>query len=206
LTIVVSSMKLFPAALTAATIWLILAPVAHAADDCPTAVTGRGAFIVERGEQSKTEVVFGDGAVVGATFRYRGKAYLETRQYEGLIQLDRVDKGHRTVFKPNGDLAKLFPLKPKQQISVQLEAREDGAESIVTTVSLKMTGVDSLAIGACKYDVLKFERIETRSNRKTDPIVEYYAPELKFVVAKEYRERDGRTTLIKFDRIYSADR
>ena len=150
--------------------------------------------------------MFGDGAVVGATVRYRGKTYLETKQYEGLIQLDRVDKGRRTVFKPIGDLAKLFPLKPKQQISVDLETREDGAEPVVTTISLKMTGADSLAIGACKYDVLKFERIETRSNKKSSPVVEYYAPELKFVVAKEYLERDGRTTLIKFDRIYSADR
>ena len=69
-----------------------------------------------------------------------------------------------------------------------------------------MIGADRIAIGACEYDVLKFERIEARSNRKTDPIVEYYAPELKFVVAKEYTERDGRTTLIKFDRIYSNDR
>jgi hypothetical protein len=206
LTIAVPSVKAFSAALAAAMIWLILEPAAHAADDCPTAVTGRGTFIVERGEQSKTEVVFGDGAVVGATFRYRGKTYLETKQYEGLIQLERVDKGRRTVFKPNDDLAKLFPLKPKQQISVLLEAREDGAEPIVTTISLKMTGADSLAIGTCKYDVLKFERIETGSNKNTDPVVEYYAPELKFVVAKEYRERDGRTTLIKFDRIYSVDR
>jgi hypothetical protein len=200
-------MKAFPLAIAAAMTWLILEPVAvYAANDCPTAVTGRGTFTVERGEQSKTEVVFGDGAVVGTTFRYRGKTLLETRQYEGLIQLDRVEKGRRTVFKPNGDLAKLFPLKPKQQISVQLEALEDGAEPIVTTVNLNMTGADNLAIGACKYDVLKFERIETRSNKKTEAVVEYYAPELKFIVAKEYKERDGRTTLIKYDRIYSTDR
>ena len=70
----------------------------------------------------------------------------------------------------------------------------------------RMIGTGSVAIGACKYDVLKFERIEARSGRKTDPVIEYYAPELKFVVAKEYEERDGRTTLVKFDRIYSADR
>jgi len=200
-------MKAFPVTLAATLSSLIFETVAaYAVNDCPTAVTGRGSFIVERGQESKTEVVFGDGAIVGATFRYRGKTFLETRQYEGLIQVDRVDKGRRTVFKPSDDLAKLFPLKPKQQISLQLEAREDGAEPILTTVSLTMTGADTLAIGACKYDVLKFERIETRSNKKTDPVVEYYAPELKFVVAKEYRERDGRTTLIKFDRIYSTDR
>ncbi len=34
--------------------------------------------------------------------------------------------------------------------------------------------------------------------------VDYYAPALKFVVAKEYKERDGRTTLIKYDKIYSS--
>jgi hypothetical protein len=98
-------------------------------------------------------------------------------------------------------------LKPKQDISVELDVAEDGAaEPSVATVDLRMIGAGRIAIGACEYDVLKFERIETRSNRKTDPIVEYYAPELKFIVAKEYAERDGRTTLIKFDRIYSNDR
>jgi hypothetical protein len=177
-----------------------------AAEDCPTAVAGRGAFVVERGEQSKTEVTFGDGAVVRSVSRFRGGTYLETGQYEGLIPLDRIDRGRKTVFKPRSDLAKLFPLKPRQTISVQLDVGEEGVEPSVATIDLRMIGTDSVAIGACKYDVLKFERIEARSSKKADPIIEYYAPELKFVVAKEYEERDGRTTLIKFDRIYSADR
>ena len=177
-----------------------------AAEDCPTAVSGRGAFVVERGEQSKTEVTFGDGAVVRSVSRSRGGTYLETGQYEGLIPLDRIDRGRKTVFKPRSDLAKLFPLQPKQTISVQLDVGEEGAEPSVATVVLRMICTGSVAIGACKYDVLKFERIEARSGRKTDPVIEYYAPELKFVVAKEYEERDGRTTLVKFDRIYSADR
>lgn len=161
---------------------------------------------MERGEPSKTEVAFGDGAIVTSISRFRGKAFLETSQYEGLIQLERLDKGRRTVFKPKSDLAKIFPLKPKQQISVQLDISGDGAEPAVVTVNLKMIGADNLAIGACKYDVLKFERTEARSNKKSEPVIEYYAPELKFVVAKEYKERDGRTTLIKFDRIYSMER
>src|SRR5437773_6602471 len=160
-----------------------------AAEDCPTAVSGRGAFVVERGEQSKTEVTFGDGAVVRSVSRSRGGTYLETEQYEGLIPLDRIDRGRKTVFKPRSDLAKLFPLKPKQTISVQLDVGEEGAEPSVATVDLRMIGTGSVAIGACKYDVLKFERIEARSGRKTDPVIEYYAPELKFVVAKEYEER-----------------
>jgi hypothetical protein len=197
-------MTAFLAALGEATFSLILASAVHAADDCPAAVKGRGAFIAERGEQSKTEVTFSDGAAVGSISRFRGKTFLETKQYEGLIQLDRFDKGRRTVFKPRSDLAKIFPLKPKQQISLQLDASEDGAEPYLVTVNLRMTGADNIVIGACRYDVLKFERIEVRSNKNSEPVVEYYAPELKFVVAKEYKERDGRTTLIKFDRIYST--
>ena len=195
-------MKAFLAALS----WLILASDVHAADDCPAAVKGHGVFVAERGEQSKTEVAFGDGAVISSISRFRGKTFLETKQYEGLIQLDRFDKGRRTLFKPKSDLAKIFPLKPKQQISLQLDTSGDGAEPYLVTVNLRITGTDNIAIGACRYDVLKFERIEAKSNKKSDPITEYYAPELKFVVAKEYRERDGRTMLIKYDRIYRADR
>jgi hypothetical protein len=185
---------------------LAFASVECAADECPAAIAGRGTFIVERGEQLTTEVTFGDGALVRSVSRNHGAIYLEAEQYEGLIQISRLDKGHQAVFKPRSDLATLFPLKPRQNISVQLDVTEEGVAPWVATVDLKMIGADSIAIGACNYDVLKFERIEARSGNKSDPIVEYYAPELKFVVAKEYQERGGRTTVVKFDRIYSNDR
>lgn len=199
-------MKAFPVVLGGAIFSLILASAAGAADDCPAAIKGRGAFIVERGGQSQTEVAFGDGAVVSSISRLRGKTFLETKQYEGLFQLERLDKGRRTVFKARSDLAKIFPLKPKQQISVELDVVGEGVDPFVVTVNLRMVGAGNLALGACSYDVLKFERTETDRNRKTASVIEYYAPELKFIVAKEYKERDGRTTLIKFDRIYSSER
>jgi hypothetical protein len=199
-------MKPFFVALGGMVLMLAFASPDCVADECPAAVAGRGAFVVERGEQLKTEVTFGDGALVRSVSRNRGAIYLEAEQYEGLIQISRIDKGHKTVFKPGSDLATLFPLKPRQNISVQLDVAEDGAEPWVATVDLRMIGTDSIAIGACNYDVLKFERTEARSGNKTDPIVEYYAPELKFVIAKEYQERGGRTTVVKFDRIYSTDR
>jgi len=34
--------------------------------------------------------------------------------------------------------------------------------------------------------------------------VDYYSPELRFVVAKEYREGNGRTTIIGYTRISSG--
>ena len=61
---------------------------------------------------------------------------------------------------------------------------------------------DTLYIGSCKYDILKIDRDETGARLFQN--IDYYAPALKLVVAKEYKESDGRTTLIKFDKIYAA--
>ena len=66
---------------------------------------------------------------------------------------------------------------------------------------------DTLFVGPCRYDVVKVERSESRGERPTRVInVDYYAPELKLVIAKEYKENDGRLNLIKFDRIYPIRR
>ena len=72
---------------------------------------------------------------------------------------------------------------------------------MLTQVKLTVVGTDHLMIGACKYDILKIQREETGGRRYSN--VDYYAPKLKLVVAKEYSERDGRTTMIKFDKIYT---
>jgi hypothetical protein len=54
---------------------------------------------------------------------------------------------------------------------------------------------------------LKVERSESRGDGPSRVIdVDYYAPALKLVIAKEYKDMDGRSTLIKFDRIYPIKR
>ena len=35
---------------------------------------------------------------------------------------------------------------------------------------------------------------------------DYYSPDLKMVIAKEYKKAGGATNWIKYDRIYSGDR
>jgi len=54
--------------------------------------------------------------------------------------------------------------------------------------------------------VLKVELTETRGEGKPRLSVDYYSPDLKLIIAKEYKERHGRTDLIKFDRIYPIKR
>lgn len=175
---------------------------AAAADPCPTATTGRAGFTVERGRSSNTEVFHVDNVVVRTVMRSRGRMLLETTQFQGLFQLERIDTGRRTTFKPKASLDRIFPLKVGQQASVEFEVQEGDKPPVSTKFLLNVKTKDSLYIGACRYDVLKVELTETRGERKPQLSVNYYSPDLKLIIAKEYKERDGRTDLIKFDRIY----
>ena len=180
---------------------------AKAADDCPSAKTGRTGFVVERGERTVTEVFHVEGPIVRTAMRSGGTALLETTQFEGLLQLDRIDSGRRTTFRPKSDLAKMFPLKVGQHVTAEFELQDAQARALTSTVVLKVLAKEPLFIGACRYEILKIERSETRSEQPPRLInVDYYSPELKLVIAKEYKERDGRLTLIKFDRIYPIKR
>jgi hypothetical protein len=185
---------------------VLLAPVAaNAANECPSATSGRGSYFIERSGSSKTEIFYGDGPIVRTAMRSGGRVLLETTLHEGLFQLDRVDRGQRRVYKPKSDLAKLFPLRPKQKMDVAFDTEETGAKPYVTSVKLAIIGTDSLSIGNCKYDVIKIQHTDVQRSQTNTPYIDWYAPELKLVIAKEYRERDGRTTLIKFDRIAPSD-
>lgn len=194
-------MRNFAFAAVAAVCIIALCSGSIAADDCPSAGAAKGSFVVERGPDSKTEVFYGDGPIVRSVLQYRGRTLLETTLHEGLFELDRLDRGRRHVLKPRADLGKFFPLKQKQKIEVGFDIQQDG-KSAASLVKLTVIGTDNLYVGPCKYDVLKIQRDETGARRFDN--VDYYAPALKLVVAKEYKERDGRTTLIKFDKIYSS--
>jgi hypothetical protein len=177
------------------------------AQDCPTARSAREGFVVERGERSKTEVFHVDDSVVRTVFRYDGQGVLETTQFQGLFQLERLDRGQRTVFQPKADLAKLFPLKPGEKKTATFEVKGATGTSTTRTVALSVKPGEEMYVGSCKYRVLKIERNEALNGAEPRFInFDHYAPELKLVLAKEYREGDGRTTLIKFDKIYPLKR
>jgi hypothetical protein len=177
------------------------------AQDCPTARSARDGFVVERGERSKTEVFHVDDSVVRTILRYDGTTLLETAQFQGLFQLERLERGRKNVFRPKTDLGALFPLKPGKSPTVAFEVGEATGSTTTRTVSLSVKPGEDMYIGPCKYAVLKIERKEALGDAPPSFInFDHYAPELKLVLAKEYRERDGRTTLIKFDKIYPSKR
>jgi len=175
-------------------------------EDCPTAKSAAAGYIVEREARSKTEVLFGDGPVVRTIMRYDDKVLLETTQFQGLFELDRLDRGRRAVFKPKSDLAALFPLKAGKAATVEFDV-EGAGRPPTSTIQISVKGTDTLYIGRCKYSVLKIERSESRGGGPFGShATDYYSPELKLVIAKEYRDSDSKTTMIKFDRIYPIQR
>jgi hypothetical protein len=192
--------------------WLVAAALSTyasafaAAQDCPTAQTGKLGFVVERGEQQKSEVFLGDNGIVRTVMRYKSTVLLETTQYQGLFQLDRLDNGRQTKFEPQSDLKKLFPLQIGRNVGAKFISEANG-QHCTLSVEMAVKGPDVLYIGPCKYNVLKIERSESRS---TDPPrfvhTDYYSPELKLILGKEYRENNGGTHIIKYDRIYPMKR
>lgn len=190
---------------------LILAAVALAllpvepsiAQDCPTAANGKRGFVVERGGQQVSEVFHVDGGIVRTVMRYGGKTLLETTQYEGVFSLERIDRGRRLVRKPKTDLASLFPLKAGKKVVAVFELTDFNGKISPDTIVLAVKGTDQIFVGPCKYSVLKIEESESRGEyapRGTG--MNFYSPELKLVLAREYNDGSGRRELIKFDKIY----
>jgi len=181
---------------------LILPTVAFAADDCPTGKNGKDGFVVERSGSSTTDVFHVDATTVRTVMRSGGRMLLETTQFQGLLQLDRIDTGRRTTFRPKAALAPIFPLKLNQQSTAVFDVEEADKPATSATFTLSVKGKDALFIGPCRYDVFKVELTETRGNGRPRLEIDYYSPELKLIIGKEYKERDGRSNLIKYDRVY----
>jgi hypothetical protein len=183
-----------------------LAAAPAAAQDCPTAESGKAGFVVERGDQQKSEVFHVGDGVIRTVMRYNGATVLETTQHEGLFQLDRLDNGRRAKFEPQTDLKKLFPLRPGRKVGARFLSETNGRQ-VTLSVDLAVRGMDVLYIGPCKYNVLKIERSESRTAEPPRFVdTDYYSPELKLILAREYRENNGGTHTVKYDRIYSRKR
>jgi hypothetical protein len=178
------------------------------ADDCPTKESGSKGFIVERGASSKTEVFYSSPTEIRTVLRYNGETLLEVTLFQGLFELDRLDRGKHAVYRPVSDLSKSFPPSPGKKITAIFEETEGARKGDLRTYVLEVRKEpDKLTVGSCTYKVLRIDR--SRMDDKSKPVfmyTDYYAPDLKLIVGKEYRERDGRTELIKFDKIYPSPR
>ena len=178
-----------------------------AAQECPSAQMAPQGFVVERSQQTVEVFFVGDGVVRTVYRSSRGETWLETTEFEGLFELERIDRGKRSTFRPKTDLAKLFPLRAGQEISAEFEFANAAGQVKTGRVSLAVKGSDTLFIGACKYKVFAMDRSvmwgeEALRFLRTD----YYAPDLKLIIAKAFKERNGTITMNKYDRISAMKR
>src|SRR6476661_8735597 len=182
---------------------LFAIPIGHA-QDCPTEQTAKRGFVVERGALQKTEVFTGDDGTVRTSMRYRGQSLLETTLFAGLFSLNRLDRGHRLTYAPLTDLKKLFPLKVGQKALALFEYSKDG-KTMPLTVVLLVKSSEPLAIGPCTYTVLKLERTEGYGEGVAPRYVytEFYSPDLKLVLMREYRDPGRPNSFVKFDKVYT---
>jgi len=135
-------------------------PLGVSAQDCPTEQSGKSGFVVERGDKQKSDIFHGDDGIVRTVMRYNGVPLLETTQYQGLFQLDRLDEGRRTKFEPQTDLKKFFPLRPGKTTNAKFTWEREGQNGVLV-VEILVKGSEDLYIGPCKYSVLKMERHES---------------------------------------------
>jgi hypothetical protein len=177
---------------------------ATAAPDCPTASTARQGFIVER-NRLPMEVVFAEDRLVRNILRSTtGETLLETTAFEGLFELDRVDRGRRTVSHPTTKLAELFPLKVGKEITANFDIG-DAPQIVKGKTVLRLKGKDDLFIESCKYNVFVMDKSVGRGDNAPVFInTDYYSPDLKLIIAKQYKEPNGTSLLNKFDKIYPA--
>jgi hypothetical protein len=188
-------------------LFLALLPVAGHAQDCPTAQTARRGFVVERGDQQKSEVSIGDDGIVHTTMRYAGRTLLETDLFAGLFSLSRLDRGKRSTYKPLTDLKTLFPLRVGKK-ALALFDFTSGDRTVPLSIVLSVKTWEPLTVGSCTYQVLKIERNEARGEGAAPRFAytDYYSPDLKLVLMREYRDPGRPSSFVKFDKIYTIAR
>jgi hypothetical protein len=149
----------------------------------------------------------GEGEVVHTTVRYAGRTLLETDLFAGLFSLSLLDRGRRSTYQPLTDLKTLFPLRVGQK-ALALFDYTNGGQTVPITILLLVKTSEPLTIGQCTYPVLQVEHNEARGEGRAPRYVytDYYSPDLKLVLMKEFHEPDGQSTFVKYDKIYTIAR
>ena len=172
------------------------------AQDCPSAKHGKTGFAVERTGSSATEVYHLDNGQTRTIGRFIGNLTLEVTHHEGLFQLERIDRGKRSIMKPQSDLPPAKAFKPGATVEVSFDQTADGAPASVRRVQLKVVGQDKLGIGPCTYDVLKIEERVAYGDAAFGAVgVNYWSPELKLILARSSTGPGSSGALHKFDKI-----
>ena len=172
------------------------------AADCPSAQKPEQAFRVSVGDRSSSEVFRLNTGETRTVARFSGGGVAEQTFYQGLIRLENISDGKRTSYKPRTNLKALFPLKVGQKHRVDFDVQTPNGQKKVLRAEYKVVGKDQLLIGPCRYEVLKVEYSNRFGEGPLNFInTDWYAPDIRLIVAREYRQGNDKTVINKYDAI-----
>jgi hypothetical protein len=177
---------------------LLLSSAAQGAD-CPDSEAAAKGFVLERpGIRS----VFRPSPekVVQVTNSFDSSPPQTQFFLGGLIEVFRTSKTGEFAVLPDSDLRSIFPLKEgvKEELKwLQLDAEQNTVEP--RSLALQVTGVETLKLGACEYEVLAVKQVfKTAKGEEIDALTVLYAPELQAVLAKRYDEGTDKEDTIAY--------
>jgi hypothetical protein len=176
------------------------------AAECPSSQNPKQGFRVSIGSSATSEVYRLDTGDTRAVERFKGGAIAEKTYYQGLIHTEQLDNGRRTTFTPKSSLKTIFPLKVGQRHRVDFDVQTADGQKSVLYAEYKVIGQDQILIGGCRYDVFKVEhRNGNRKEQMQFIDTEWYSPDLRMIVAREYKHANGETIIRKYDAISTID-
>lgn len=176
------------------------------AAECPSSQNPKQGFRVSIGSSATSEVYRLDTGDTRAVERFKGGAIAEKTYYQGLIHTEQLDNGRRTTFTPKSSLKTLFSLKVGQRHQVAFDVQTANGQKSELYAEYKVVGKDQITIGGCRYDVFKVEH--SNGNRKEQMHfidTEWYSPDLRMILAREYKRTNGDTIIRKYDAISIID-
>jgi hypothetical protein len=176
------------------------------AAECPSSKDPKQVFRVSIGSSATSEVYRLDSGDTRAVERFKGGAIAEKTYYQGLIHTEQLDNGRRTTFTPKSSLKALFPLKVGRRHRVEFDMQTADGKKSVLYAEYKVVGKDQIIVGGCQYDVFKVEHSNGSSKERMRFIdTEWYSPDLRLIVAREYKLANGETLIRKYDAISTMD-
>ena len=163
------------------------------ADHCPRKENAFAGYVIETANGPRFSVITDRGQIVFSTLFAGGSRMQETRLFEGYLPLEEQNARGVLHLKPLGQISNFFPVQAGRSAEFAIQPIRNGSEEKPWKVELKALNETSVEIGHCTYPVWRIARkITEEGGRPITDVVDYYSPDLRFVLGREVRGEDGR--------------
>ncbi|MCG7394451.1 hypothetical protein MHY87_16220 [Microvirga sp. ACRRW] len=176
-------------------------PASALANNCPNAKTAKQGFVLER-QGTKAEVRPASDHFVHVTNLYPNGKKQNVIYYKGLFQVSRTDDTAQSISIPVSDVRTIFPLALKARRAVTYAPATPSTVGALVSLELMVTDQEEIELGPCAYEVFAVHhRYLNADGKTTSEHTDLYSPDLGFVLAKRYPNKNGSQTLVRYDSI-----